>query len=311
MIVESVFFFLLVFATIAALIWGAFQLFQNQEDPLGDRLEELQAHAMVAAARIHRRKGGGGALNRFLYFLSLIPGLDGYLDDTEKELAQAGIRNKQALGGYVLFHVVFFVLCLGGMWYAQSGNPITQKFGGMVAAFIIGWLIPNQVLHRLVKRYRQKLQDALPDTVDLLGIVLGTGLALDQAMQRVAEEMQYIYPELANEFFTVTMQVKAGQERAKAFHQMVRRTGLEDVKSLSAMIIQSERFGTSLSNALKVYADALRTRRKLRAEAAVGKAGIKMLFPIVLFILPALFVVTLVPGLLSVLRDLSGGIGAK
>jgi tight adherence protein C len=107
------------------------------------------------------------------------------------------------------------------------------------------------------------------------------------------------------------MQVKAGQERGKAFNQMVRRTGLEDVKSLSAMIIQSERFGTSLSNALKVYADALRTRRRLRAEAAVGKAGIKMLFPIVLFILPALFVITLVPGLLSVLHDLRGGIGAR
>jgi tight adherence protein C len=311
MIVESALFFLLAFATVGALIWCSLQLFQDQEDPLADRLDELQANAMVTTTRSHRRKGGGGVLNRFLYFLSLIPGMDGYLDDTEKELAQAGIRNKQALGSFVLFHVFFFALCLGGMWFAQQGNPITQKFGGLVAAFIIGWLIPNQVLHRLVKRYRQKLQEALPDTVDLLGIVLGTGLALDQAMQRVAEEMQFIYPELANEFVTVTMQVKAGQERAKAFNQMVRRTGLEDVKSLSAMIIQSERFGTSLANALKVYADALRTRRKLRAEAAVGKAGIKMLFPIVLFILPALFVITLVPGLLSVLRDLAGGIGAR
>ncbi len=116
--------------------------------------------------------------------------------------------------------------------------------------------------------------------------------------------MQYIYPALASEFYTVVMQVRAGQERAAAFQQLVRRTGLEDIKSLSAMIIQSERFGTSLSQALKVYADALRTRRKLRAEAAVGKAGIKMLFPIVIFILPVLFVITLVPGMLSVLHDL-------
>jgi tight adherence protein C len=106
------------------------------------------------------------------------------------------------------------------------------------------------------------------------------------------------------------MQVKAGQDRSRAFQQLVRRTGIEDIKSLSAMIVQSERFGTSLSQALKVYADALRTRRRLRAETAVAKAGIKMLFPIVLFILPALFVITLVPGVLSVLRDLRGGIGA-
>ena len=126
---------------------------------------------------------------------------------------------------------------------------------------------------------------------------------------RVSDEMRFIYPELAAEFATVVMQVKAGQERAKAFQQLVRRTGIEDIKALSAMIIQSERFGTSLSHALKVYADSLRMRRRLRAETIVAKAGIKMLFPIVLFILPALFVITLVPGLLSVLAGLRGGIG--
>ncbi len=164
----------------------------------------------------------------------------------------------------------------------------------------ISRLLPQQVLHRLVKRYRNKLQDALPDTIDLLGIVLGTGLALDQAMLRVSEEMEFIYPELAAEFYTVVLQVKAGQERSVAFRQLVRRTGIEDVKSLSAMIIQRERFGTSLSQALKVYADSLRQRRRFRSQAAVAKAGIK---------LPALFVVTLVPGVLSVLHDLKQGFG--
>src|SRR5262249_7359722 len=212
---------------------------------------------------------------------------------------------------YCIGHILFMVGLLGGMLYLQRDNPVATKFGGLTAAFLLGYLIPKQVLHRLVKRYRQKLQDALPDTVDLLGIVLGTGLALDQAMTRVSEELQFIYPALANEFYTVVMQVKAGQERSKAFQQLVRRTGIEDLKSLAAMIVQSERFGTSLSHALKVYADALRTRRRLRAEATVAKAGIKMLFPIVLFILPALFVITLVPGMLTVLRDLKGGIGAR
>ena len=117
---------------------------------------------------------------------------------------------------------------------------------------------------------------------------------LPLGLSRVSEEMQYIYPDLAAEFGTVVMQVRAGQERTVAFNQFVKRTGIEDIKSLAAMIVQSEKFGTSLAQALKVYAEALRTRRKLRAEAAVGKAGIKMLFPIVLFILPVLFVVTLI-----------------
>ena len=304
-------FFILMFGTLVALLWSGFMLFKDQEDPLADRLEELQSHAMVTSMRTSRRKSGGGVLNSFLYFVSLFPGGEDWLRGTERELAQAGIRRKQSLAWYSLGHLVFMIVCLGVMWYFQSDNPLTSQLGGMAAAVILGWMLPPQVLHRLVRRYRRKLQEALPDTVDLLGIVLGTGLALDQAMLRVSEEMEFIYPELASELATVVMQVKAGQERAVAFQQLIRRTGVEDIKSLSAMIVQSERFGTSLAQALKVYADALRTRRRLRAEAAVAKAGIKMLFPIVLFILPVLFVVTLVPGMLSVLHDLKQGLGPR
>jgi tight adherence protein C len=303
-------FFVLMFATLVAMFWSGYLLFRDEEDPLGDRLEELQSRAMVSSVRAPRRKGGG-ILNSFLYFLSLFPGGDGWLQDTERELAQAGVRRKQALGWYCLCHLLFFLTALGVMLYFQRGNDITSQAGGILAAVILGWLLPPQVLHRMVRRYRRKLQEALPDTVDLLGIVLGTGLALDQAMLRVSEETEFIYPELAAEFSTVVMQVRAGQERTVAFQQFVRRTGIEDIKSLSAMIVQSERFGTSLAQALKVYADALRTRRRLRAEATVAKASIKMLFPIVLFILPALFVITLVPGILSVLHDLKSGLGPR
>lgn len=305
-----VFFFLLAFLTLAALLWSGYELFRDHEDPLGDRLEELQSHAIVTAHRVPRRKSGGGFFNRLLYVVSLFPGGEDWLRDTEKELAHAGIRRKQAVALYAVSSVFFMLALLGGMFYLQRDNDITMKLGGLMSAGLLGWLLPRQVLHRLVRRYRQKLQNALPDTVDLLGIVLGTGMALDQSMLRVAEEMEFIYPELAAEFYTVVMQVKAGQERSIAFQQLIRRTGVEDIKSLSAMIVQSERFGTSLAQALKVYADALRTRRRLRAEAAVAKAGIKMLFPIVLFILPALFVIALVPAILSVLHDLRGGIGA-
>ena len=301
-------FFVLLFAALAALLWSGFELFREQEDPLADRLEELHAHAMATAVRASRRRGGG-FLSNVLYLISLAPGGEGWLHDTERELAQAGVRRRQALALYAIFQIAFFLSLVGAMAFLQRNNELTARLGGMVSALLLGWLLPQQVLHHLVRRYRRKLQDALPDTVDLLGIVLGTGLALDQSMLRVSEEMEYIYPELAGEFSTVVMQVKAGQERAKAFQQLVRRTGIEDIKSLAAMIVQSERFGTSLSQALKVYADSLRTRRRLRAETAVAKAGIKMLFPIVLFILPALFVITLVPGVLTVLHDLRSGIG--
>ena len=195
-------------------------------------------------------------------------------------------------------------LVLGGMARLQQGNTAFNATVAMGAALVVGIMPPKIILQRLVKRYRRKLEEALPDTVDLLGIVLGTGLALDQAMMRVSEEMQFIYPELATEFATVVMQVRAGQERSTAFNQLVKRTGIEAIKSLAAMIIQSEKFGTSLALALKVYAEDLRKRRMRKAEEAVAKAGIKMLFPVLLFILPALFIITLVPAVLSVIRNM-------
>jgi tight adherence protein C len=298
--------FLFTGATLSLILWTSFELFRAQEDPLNDRLEGLQSQAMVTAARTTRRKQSAQGLDRFLYFIALVPGGDDWMNGTERLLAQAGIRRKSALALYCIFVLLFVFTLSAGTVYLQLNNPNGpgSLVGGLAAAFLLGFILPKQILYRLVKSYRAKLQEALPDTVDLLGIVLGTGLGLDQAMMRVSEEMQFIYPELANEFATVVMQVRAGQERGKSFNQFVRRTGIEDIKSLAAMIIQSEKFGTSLAQALKVYADALRTRRRLRAEAAVGKAGIKMLFPIVIFILPVLFVITLVPGMLSVLKDL-------
>jgi tight adherence protein C len=296
-------FFAIAFATIGTLLWTGTSLLRTEENPLADRLAQLQNVAVVQAGDRPNPRARG-FLNRFLRVIGSIPGGSTWLKGSERRLRQAGYRGEKALGIYMLFASSALVVALGGILWLERDGPASNVFTGLIGGGILGFMGPQFVLGKLATRYRLRLQQALPDTIDLLGIVLGTGLALDQAMLRVSEEMQYIYPALANEFYTVVMQVRAGQERSKAFNAMARRTGIDDIKALSAMIIQSERFGTSLSQALKVYADGLRTRRRLRAEAAVAKAGIKMLFPIVLFILPVLFVITLVPGLLSVLHNL-------
>lgn len=305
-------FFVLMFAAIAAMVWSGLQLLQPQENPLDERLDELMATRRSGEGRGAKRKLGGGFLNSFLYFAELVPGVDSVLEESEQLLRQAGFRNREALAWYAMFNLAFLIALMIASWVVQEDSkPLFSKVLGLAPAFLLGWLLPKQVLYRLMKRYKNKLQEALPDTVDLLGIVLGTGLALDQALTRVCEEMQFIYPELSAEFYTVVMQVKAGQDRSKAFQQLVRRTGIEDIKSLAAMIIQSERFGTSLSQALKVYADALRMRRRLRGEKAVGEAGIKMVLATVIFILPVVFIITLVPAMLTMLQNLRGGIGAS
>lgn len=306
-------FFVLAFATVAALLWSSYELFNEEENPLDARLLELQSVTGGATAGVTagpRRRAGGGFVNGFLNIVSALGG-DDWLRETERHLHAAGVRRREVVAIYLVGNVLFLVGMLALFLWLSWDKDFTSKIVSLVAGFILGWLLPKQILYRLVKRYKARLEEALPDTVDLLGIVLGTGLALDQAMLRVSEEMQHIYPELASEFYTVVMQVKAGQERTKAFAQLVRRTGIEDIKSLSAMIVQSERFGTSLSKTLNVYAEALRTRRRLRAEAAVGKAAIKMTLAIVVFIFPALFVVTIVPALFEGFKNLGGGVGAR
>ena len=305
-------FFILMFAAVAAMVWSGIQLLQPRENPLDDRLGELMATRRQNEGRASKRKLGGGFLNSFLYFVALIPGVDSVLEESEQLLRQAGFRNREGLAWYAMFNLAFLIALMIGSWLVQEeSKPFITKLLGLAPAFLLGWLLPKQILYRLMKRYKNKLQAALPDTVDLLGIVLGTGLALDQAISRVCEEMEFIYPELSAEFYTVVMQVKAGQDRSKAFQQLVKRTGIEDIKSLAAMIIQSERFGTSLSQALKVYADALRMRRRLRGEKAVGEAGIKMVLATVVFILPVVFIITLVPAMITMLNNLRGGIGAS
>jgi len=305
----TILYFLACAITFSAIAWSGLVLLQPKEEPLGDRLDELQKAAGAATVqRGPKRRLGGGFWESILYFVSALGGED-FLRDIEKSLREAGIRRREATAMYVLFNLLVMLALIAGALYLQRDGTLTDNLLALIAPVLLGYLLPRQVLYRLVARYKAKLQEALPDTIDLLGIVLGTGLALDQAMIRVSEEMQYIYPELANEFYTVVMQVKAGHERSRAFNALVRRTGIDDIKSLAAMIIQSERFGTSLSKAMKVYADELRMRRRLRAESAIAKAGIKMLFPIIIFIFPVLFAITLGPAMISVLRGLSGGIG--
>src|SRR5579883_832498 len=290
-------------ATLSLLLWSGMELFQHREDPLADRLEELQSQALVVTQRTTRRKSATG-LDRIQSAIALFPGGDDWMRGSERLLQRAGVRGRHALSLYLTGTLLFVLALLSLMLWLERGNDLGSMLGGTVAALLLGFLLPKMVLQRLVKRYRSRLQEALPDTVDLLGIVLGTGLALDQAMMRVSEEMQFVYPELALEFTTVVMQVRAGQERAKSFDQLVRRTGIESIKSLAAMIIQSEKFGTSLALALKVYADDLRKKRTRKAEEAVAKAAIKMLFPVLIFILPVLFIITLVPAVLTVVRNL-------
>lgn len=281
---------------------GVHYFLRTRQDALSRRLQELQEQTGVTGSLPVTGGDFWDVLLRSTY--GAIFG-KGWFRQKEMEMMRAGLRGPTVVKIYGVSSLVFtVVLVLVAIITLQTQDAATRIFG-LVAALVFGYFIPEQVLTSLRNRHRLSLMAALPDTTDMLSIVLGAGLSLDQAIARVGEEIRFVYPELADEFYWMTLEVQAGQQRAVAFQHMAQRTGLIDIRSLAGMIVQAERFGTSLSQALRIYSDSIRMKRRLEIEATINKAAVKMVFPIVIFVLPALFVVILAPGIISILRDLA------
>ena len=294
-------FFLSTLACVTLLVAGLHYYFRTGQDALGRRLQELQEHSMVGGVLPVLGGDFWDSLLRFTY--GTLFG-KGWFRQKELELMRGGFRGPRVVKVYGILSLLFTLGLVVTALAALRSQGFLMWLLGLAGALVLGYFIPDQILVSLRNRHRLSLMAALPDTTDMLSIVLGAGLSLDQAIARVGEEIRFVYPELADEFYWMTLEVQAGQERAVAFQHMARRTGLTDIRSLASMIVQAERFGTGLSQALRIYADSLRTKRRLEIEATINKAAVKMVFPIVLFILPALFVVILAPVIISILRDL-------
>ena len=273
----------------------------TREDALSRRIQELQEQSGAGGAVSAMGGDLWGSILRSTY--GAIFGKQ-WFRQKELELMRAGFRGPRVVKVYGIASLVFMALLVAAALVTLQDQDIGTWIVGIVGAVVLGYFIPEQVIVYLRNRHRLSLMAALPDTTDMLAIVLGAGLSLDQAIARVGDEIRFVYPELADEFYWMTLEVQAGQERAIAFQHMAQRTGLLDIRSLASMIVQAERFGTGLSQALRIYADSLRTKRRLEIEATINKAAVKMVFPIVLFILPAMFVIILAPGIISIFNDL-------
>ena len=293
-------FFLSTAACSTLFIAGLHHYLRTRQEALRWRIEELQEES----------SGGALPLLRGDFWDSLLRSTYGtvfgktWFRQKELELMRAGFRGPRVVKVYGVASLAFTFALIVAAFFGLQDQDISIRLLGLAGALVLGYFLPDQVLVSLRNRHRLSLMAALPDTTDMLSIVLGAGLSLDQAIARVGDEIRFVYPELADEFYWMTLEVQAGQERAVAFQHMAQRTGLLDIRSLASMIVQAERFGTGLSQALRIYADSLRTKRRLEIEATINKAAVKMVFPIVLFVLPALFVVILAPGIISTLRDL-------
>lgn len=227
-------------------------------------------------------------------------------------LTQAGYRSATAgrvyrwvrIAAPLLFPAALFA---GGR---AVGMPDKTLFLLAVAGAAAGLFLPAAFLRSKARKRQETITDALPDALDLLTVCVEAGLGINSAFLRISEEFRLSSPTLSEEFDVVNREMVAGKPRMEALRALADRTGVEDVKSLVAMLIQTERLGTSLAQSLRVHSDSLRVRRRQRAEEAAAKTTIKLVFPLVFLLFPALFIVILGPGVLQILHVLFPSINA-
>jgi tight adherence protein C len=177
--------------------------------------------------------------------------------------------------------------------------PFTKLLFLAVAAAFIGLMLPNLVLDRLVTKRQKRLRDAFPDALDMLVVCVEAGLGLTASIQRVAEELRFSHPELGAELAQVTAEMRAGVDRETALKGLAARTGLEDIHGLVSLLLQTLKFGTSIADTLRIYAEEFRDKRMQRAEEKAAKIGTKLIFPLVFCLFPSFFVVAIGPAVLG------------
>jgi tight adherence protein C len=222
----------------------------------------------------------------------------------QRMMIRAGYRRAEAVtamrGAKIILPPAFLALVFFTGFSQQSPVFIPM------AAGCLGFFLPDLWLTWSIRRRQRKIRSGLPDALDLMVICVEAGLALDQALLRVAQELRIAHPELCEELDLVSAEMRLGKTRMDALRELGVRTGVDDIKGLVAMLIQTDRFGTSIAQSLRVHSDDLRGKRRQRAEEAAAKTTVKMVPPLVFFIFPALFVVILGPAVITIYTEFFG-----
>ena len=267
---------------------AAYAFMPSSGDVIDRRLGELTLSPDIAEEK-PRFQSVVGALKRLGERAPKSPKEMGTL---RLRLVQAGYRRDEALtiffGTRVAFALSLFSLFASGLLARPN---LTFALGGLG----LGYILPGMLLARMAKRRAHRIRLSLADALDLLVVSVEAGLGLDQALTRVGQELAFAYPELSDELRLINLELRAGKPRAEALRNLADRTGVDDLSSLVTMLIQTDKFGTSVAQSLRVYSETLRTKRRQRAEEAAAKTGVKMVFPLVVCIFPAIWVVTIGP----------------
>ena len=303
---------LAVFGAFAALAWWGLEMAASGKPRALERLDELKN------PRLHRGPQDEAAVKKLDAVTKVLqkatPALARPLKP-KNELELGKLRTRLAVAGFrseaagSIFLGLKFAGLLGGLFL--GGGTIASIVGleqkALISTIVIAGLmfyLPDLAVALMGRKRKQAIFLALPDALDLMVVCVEAGLALDQSMRKVAEEMKKTHGVLADEFALSNFQLQMGRPRAEVLHELGLRTGVSDLRSLAAVLIQADKFGSSIAQALRVQSDSMRTRRRQLAEEKAAKTAVKLIFPLVIFIFPGIFVVLVGPAAITMVREM-------
>jgi tight adherence protein C len=300
---------LLIFAAVFLAVVAIFFLGRRKKTALDERLEGLSRRETPGRRQPASlmREGEGHGFGRFLGFLSGIFPESFLGEDVRLRLVRAGYSWRETLPTLVGLRflgapvVGAVAVVLAHRYLGAAPHVLLIGAAGLIA----GFLLPDFILWTRIGKRQEEIVLGLPDALDLMVICVEAGLGLNAAIHRVGQEIEHVCPPLSRELRMVNREMLAGSSRSDALQNLSLRTGIEDIKALVAILIQTERLGTSVAKSLRIHADNLRVRRRHRAEERARKIAVKLVFPLILFIFPTLLLVILGPGMIQLIRALS------
>jgi tight adherence protein C len=289
---------------------GVYWLFMRPQSASTERLKKLAGMSGGGASvsvSLDEEHAGEKFAERIATPLNrLVPASAAEVQKLQKKLMQAGFRSNHAPIIYRTIQLMTMAILptLIALTCAILARPLSSALFWILAAFIVGFFAPRYILGRLIRSRQLRVRWGLADALDLMVISIEAGLGLNAAMVKVSSELKQVHPDISEEFELANLEIRVGRERDEALRNLAERTGVDDLRSLVAMLIQTDRFGTSIARAIRVFSDSLRTKRRQRAEQAAQKAAVKLLFPLACFLFPTLFIAILGPALLQLMDTL-------
>ena len=302
----------LISIAVTLLVTGVGSAVTGQGRIVKQRLTEVRSGGLSKEAEARRRRvSRRESLQQFLETVGerLNKTQNPRMGAIARQIAEAGYRYENSVAVYMGLRVLgaAVMMLVGANIAGFFAEPLLRPV--LIVSFaLLGWMLPFLVLKRRIRARKKALARGLADALDLMVVCVEAGLGVNQALMRVAEEMDRVSPEIADELTMVTLEMRAGTPREEALRNLAERTGNDDVRSWVNMMIQTDRFGTSIADSLRIHSDTLRTKRQQRAEEEAAKLTIKMLIPLVLFVFPAVFIVILGPALITMREFLASGV---